>query len=95
MKKCRVTKYQKMTFSKKIMTVILVVSLIDLQLPFVLAWFGKDIESLTTLALALITEVISCWLIYALKSFFENREEEKTKLERDKLNLNEEGEKEI
>ena len=60
------------------------VSLIDLQLPFVLAFLGR-IEIAETLAVAIVTEIIGAIVTYSVKSFFETREEEKINLEKQKI----------
>lgn len=84
---------KKTTYTKRAMTWILIVSLIDLQLPFVLALLGRE-QIAETLGGIIVTEIIGVFLVYCLKSFFETREADKNKLEREKRNLFKEGEEE-
>lgn len=65
------------------MTLIVVVSLIDLQFPFVLALFDK-VQIAETLAITIVSEIIGVFLVYCCKSFFETREEKNNEL-REKL----------
>lgn len=66
-------------FTKKIMIFILIISLLDLQLPFVLAFLGKE-QIAETLGGLIVTEIISVFLVYCVKSFFETKEEKKNDL---------------
>lgn len=84
---------KKTTYTKRAMTWILIVSLIDLQLPFVLALLGRE-QIAETLGGIIVTEIIGVFLVYCLKSFFETREADKNKLEREKRSLFKEGEEE-
>lgn len=77
---------KKQTFTKKIISIILAIALIDIQFPFILAFMGKE-QIVETLGQIIVTEIIGVVLIYCLKSFFETREEEKNKLEREILNF--------
>lgn len=79
-----VKKKQKLTFSKKIVIAVIIVALIDIQFPFILAFLGKE-EIAQTLAISIVTEIIGVVITYSVKAFFETREEEKVKLERDKM----------
>lgn len=79
------TEKKKTTYTKKAVTAILVVALFDLQLSYILAWFGKP-ETAINLSITICTEIIAVMLGYFLKAFLETREEEKLKLERDKMN---------
>lgn len=66
------------TFSKKAVAIILVVSLIDLQLSYVLAFMGKDqiAESLSSEIASVIVGVMVGYFMKALfETFFEKREE--------------------
>lgn len=69
----------KMTFTKRIMTFVLIISVIDMQLCYILAFIGKD-NIAETLSVAIVTEIIGVTLGYFAKSFFETKEEEKNKL---------------
>ena len=66
------------TFSKKAVAIILVVSLIDLQLSYVLAFIGKEqiAESLSSEIASVIVGVMVGYFMKALfETFFEKREE--------------------
>lgn len=66
------------TFSKKAVAVILAVSLIDLQLSYVLAFMGKEqiAESLSSQIASVIVGVMVGYFMKALfETFFEKREE--------------------
>ena len=67
------------TFTKKWMSIIMIISLIDLQFPFILAYLGKN-DIAETLGGLLVTEVIGVFLVYCIKSFFETREEKKNEM---------------
>lgn len=82
------------SFTKKIMSVIVVIALIDLQLPFILAFLGRE-QIAETLGGLIVTEIIAVFLVYCAKSFFETKEEEKIKYLRDKLEGMEDREDEI
>lgn len=66
------------TFSKKAVAIILVVSLIDMQLSYVLAFLGKEqiAESLSSnIASTIIGVMIGYFLKALFETFFEKREE--------------------
>lgn len=66
------------TFSKKAVAIILVVSMIDLQLSYVLAFMGKEqiAESLSSEIASVIVGVMIGYFMKALfETFFEKREE--------------------
>lgn len=66
------------TFSKKAVTAILVVALVDLQLSYVLAFLGKEqiAETLSSEIASVIIGVILGYFMKALfETFFEKREE--------------------
>lgn len=71
------------------MTLIVIISLIDLQLPFILAFFGKE-QIAETLGGLIVTELIGVFLVYCAKSFFETRESENVRMAEEKLRLKEE-----
>ena len=84
-------KYNKMltTFTKRAVFVILVVSLIDLQLSYILAFIGKEqiAESLSsTIASTVIGVMIGYFMKALFETFFEKREE---RLRKDKTNMEE------
>ena len=70
----------KKTFTKKWMNIIMLVALIDLQLPFILAFLGRT-EIAETLGITIVTEIIGIFLIYCAKSFFETKEVSRRKTE--------------
>lgn len=66
------------TFSKCAVTAILIVSLIDLQLSYILAFMGKDqiAESLSSTIASVVVGVMLGYFLKALfETFFEKREE--------------------
>ena len=71
------------TFTKRAVAVILVVSLIDLQLSYILAFLGRE-EIAETLSSEIATTVIGVMLGYFVKAlfetFFEKREERLNKI---------------
>ena len=66
-------KKQKMTFSKRVVMVILITALIDLQICI--------FRNLETLAISIITEIVAVVLTYSIKAFYGKREEERTRLQ--------------
>lgn len=71
------------TFTKKAVAAILVVSLIDLQLSYVLAFIGKEqiAESLSsTIASTIIGVMIGYFFKALFETFFEKREERLNRL---------------
>ena len=71
------------TYTKKAVTIILVVALIDLQLSYVLAFLGKDqiAESLsTTIADTIVGVMLGYFLKALFETFFEKREERLNRL---------------
>lgn len=67
------SKKQKMTFSKRVTMIILIVALIDLQICI--------FKSLETLAISIITEIVAVVLTYSIKAFYGKREAERTRLQ--------------
>ena len=67
------------TYTKKMMSRIITVALIDMQLPFVLAFLDKK-DIAETLGGLIVTEIIGVFLVYCAKSFFETREAEKNRI---------------
>lgn len=83
------------TYTKRAVTGILVVSLIDLQLSYVLAFMGKD-QIAETLSTTICTTIVGVMLGYFLKAlfetFFEKREERLNRTyEEDYMTNTEEG----
>ncbi len=74
------------TFTKKAVTAILIVSLVDLQLSYILAFMGKEqiAESLSsTIASTVIGVMIGYFLKALFETFFEEREKRLNKLLQD------------
>lgn len=66
------------TYTKRAVTLILIVSLIDMQLSYVLAFMGKDqiAESLSSnIAMTIIGVMIGYFAKALFETFFEKREE--------------------
>lgn len=76
----------KKTFTKKWMDIIMGVAIIDMQLPFLLAFMDKT-EIAETLGVTVVTEVIGVFLVYCAKSFFETRESEKIRIKEQELGM--------
>lgn len=83
------------TFTKKAVTVILIVSLIDLQLSYILAFMGKEqiAESLSsTIADTIIGVMLGYFLKALFETFFDEREKRlNKKLELDRLSEEDES----
>lgn len=75
---------KKMTFTKIMVSVILFVSLLDVQFVFVLAFLGRE-QIAETIGITIITEIIATILGYLCKSFLENKDIAKNKLEDKKI----------
>ena len=73
------------TYTKKMMSRIITVALIDMQLPFILAYLGKT-NIAETLGGLIVTEIIGVFLVYCAKSFFETRESEKIRIAEEQQN---------
>lgn len=70
---------KKRQFTKVLITIILTITLIDLQFPFILALLGRE-QIAEDLGKILVTEVIGVFFVYCLKSFFETKEEKKNEI---------------
>lgn len=75
-------KGSRQTFTKIAVRWILFFALLDLQLSYILAFLGR-VEIAEDLSSTVATAIIGVMLGYFLKSFFETREEEKNKLEKE------------
>lgn len=71
------------TFTKRAVKWILVISLIDLQLSYALAFLGR-VEIAENLSSTVATAIIGVMLGYFMKSFFETKEEKKLEFEKEK-----------
>ena len=67
------------TFTKKFVTIIMAIALIDLQFPFILAFLGRE-NIAEELGKVIVTEIIGVFLVYCAKSFFETKEEKRNEL---------------
>lgn len=79
------------TFTKKAVTAILIFSIIDLQLSYVLAFMGKD-QIAESLSSNIATTIIGVMIGYFFKSlfetFFEEREKRLRRERKDNNNFN-------
>ena len=75
------TEAQRMTFTKRMMVVLLLVGLADIQLSYILALLGRD--PVIELSIAIVTEIIGVSIAYIVKSYFGKKEEERVRFERD------------
>ena len=71
----------KIQYTKRAITAILVVALFDLQIPYVLAFLGRE-NTLEELSKVILVNIIVVFFIYCLKSYFETKEEHKERRER-------------
>ena len=74
----KLNKTKLLTYSKRAVSLVLIVSLIDLQLSYLLAFLGKDqiAESLSSTIAEVIVGVMLGYFLKALfETFFEKREE--------------------
>lgn len=69
---------QLMTFSKRAVKFILIVSLIDLQLSYLLAFLGRD-QIAESLSITVTQTIVGVMLGYFLKALFETFFEEREK----------------
>lgn len=67
------------TYTKRMMSRIINIALLDMQFPFLLALLGKE-QIAETMGGLIVTEIIGVFLVYCLKSFFETRESEEVRL---------------
>lgn len=72
------------TFTKKCVAIILAVSLIDLQLSYVLAFLGKE-QIAESLSSTIASTIIGVMVGYFLKALFETFLEEREKRIRERL----------
>lgn len=70
------------TFTKRAVKAILFIALLDLQLSYLLAFLGRE-QIAENLSSDITKVVIGTILGYLAKSFFETREEEKVRLEKE------------
>lgn len=81
-----ITEMQKLTYTKRMVTALLIIGLIDLQFTYLLSFLGR--ESVQDLSIAIVTYILGVAIAYMVKSFFGKKEEEKTRLEEKELDFN-------
>lgn len=72
------------TYTKTMVTIIMIIALIDLQITYVLAYFDK-IQIAETLSTAIVTEIIGVIAVYMLKAFFETFAEKRNEIKLGKI----------
>ena len=82
-------KRKRNTYTKKLVKWILAISMIDLQLSYLLAFLGR-VEIAENLSMTVVTAIISTVITYCIKSFKETKEEEKLRLKRETNNAKQE-----
>ena len=82
-------KRKRNTYTKKLVKWILAISMIDLQLSYLLAFLGRT-EIAENLSMTVVTTIIGTVITYCIKSFKETKEEEKLRLERETNNAKQE-----
>lgn len=82
----KITDAQKLTYTKRMVTALLIIGLIDLQFTYLLSFLGR--ESVQDLSIAIVTYILGVAITYMVKSFFGKKEEEKTRLEEKELDFN-------
>ena len=81
------------TFTKRAVAIVLAVSLIDLQLSYILAFIGKE-QIAETLSSTIADTIIGVMLGYFLKALFETFFEEREKRLNKQFGPDEEGDEE-
>lgn len=82
-------KRKKNTYTKKLVKWILAISMIDLQLSYLLAFLGRT-EIAENLSMTVVTTIIGTVITYCVKSFKETKEEEKVAYLREKNGVEQE-----
>lgn len=77
------------TYTKKLVKWILAISMIDLQLSYLLAFLGR-VEIAENLSMTVVTTIIGTVITYCIKSFKETKEEEKVAYLREKNGVEQE-----
>lgn len=73
------TMKEKKTYTKIVVTCLLIIGVINSELPYVLSYLDKDTAE--AIAIAWITEIVAVILGYMCKSYFETKQERKQDLE--------------
>lgn len=79
--------FNEKTYTKRTVKVLLVIGVINAEIPYVLAAFGKD--PVEALGIAWITEIVAVILGYMCKAYFETKQQRKQDLEDFKANFKE------
>lgn len=74
------------TYTKKMMNRIVNVALIDMQFPFILAFFGKE-QIAETMGGIIVTELVGIFLVYCAKSYFETKASENIRLQEQQIQI--------
>lgn len=77
------------TYTKKLVKWILAISMIDLQLSYLLAFLGRT-EIAENLSMTVVTAIIGTVITYCIKSFKETKEAEKLRFDRETNNAKQE-----
>ena len=80
--------FNEKTYTKRAVKALLVIGVINAEIPYVLAAFGKN--PVETLGVAWITEIVAVILGYMCKAYFETKQQRKQDLEDFKANYKEE-----
>lgn len=73
------TKTTRLTFSKKLIMMVLILAEVDLQAIIILGYFG--LQTLENIGVAIVTEILGTALIYCIKAYFETKQEKKQDFE--------------
>lgn len=65
------------TYTKKMVTVIIAVAMIDINLPFLFAFMGLQYENLMPLASELTRTILGVAFVYMVRAYFDSRAEHK------------------
>ena len=82
-------KRKRNTYTKKLVKWILAISMIDLQLSYLLAFLGRT-EIAENLSMTVVTAIIGTVITYWIKSFKETKEAEKLRFDRETNNVKQE-----
>lgn len=82
-------KRKRNTYTKKLVKWILAISMIDLQLSYLLAFLGRT-EIAENLSMTVVTAIIGTVITYCIKSFKETKEEEQLRFDRETNNAKQE-----
>lgn len=70
---------RRMTFTKKAVKALLIIGVINAEIPFILSAYSKD--PVEALGIAWITEIVAVILGYMCKAYFETKQERKQNLD--------------